>query len=150
MRRLTRPRVLAVVGVAALGVAYLAWGRSAVPDHRVPVTGTVIREEPGPPGLYNMIDVEYEVDGKRYTARLPAARNSGADVESFRPGDEVALMRSLEDPARVHRPGGPSIGGGDQLPAPVVIAGVLIIGVAILVPKKHKDRSHLARLFRMD
>jgi hypothetical protein len=149
VRRLTRLRVLAVVGLAALGLAYLAWGRAAVPDHRVPVTGTVIREEPGPPGLYNMIDVEYEVDGKRYTARLPAARNSRSDVESFHPGDQVALMRWVEDPGRVHRPGGPSIGGGKRLPAPAVAIGVVILAMAVFAPK-HKDLSYWTRLFRMD
>jgi hypothetical protein len=98
-----------------------------------------------------MIYVEYEVDGKRYTTRLPGARNTGSDVESFRPGDQVALLRSEEDPARVHRVGGPSIGGNNNpLPAPVLAVGVLIlVGVAVLAPKR-VDLSGWNRWLRMD
>jgi hypothetical protein len=148
-RRLTG-RLLGFAVIGALALAYYAWGTDEVPDQRVPVTGTVIREDPAPPGLYNMIDVEYKVGGKRYTTRLPAARNTGPDVESFQPGDEVALLRSEEDPARVHRPGGPSTGGGNRLPAPAIAIGVLILGVVIFAPKKRVDLSQWSRLFRMD
>lgn len=148
-RRLTA-RLFGFAVIGALALAYYAWGTDEVPDQRVPVTGTVIREDPAPPGLYNMIDVEYEVDGKRYMTRLPAARNTGPDVESFQPGDQVALLRSEEDPARVHRPGGPSIGGGNRLPAPAIAIGVLILGVVIFAPKKRVDLSQWSRLFRMD
>jgi hypothetical protein len=149
-RRRLAARLLGLAAAGALALAYFAWGTVEVPDHRVPVTGTVIREDAAPPGLYNMIDVEYEVNGKRYTTRLPASRNTGPDVESFEPGDQVALLRSVEDPARVHRPGGPAIGGDNRLPAPVLALGVLILGVAIFAPKKRVDLSHWSRLFRMD
>lgn len=148
-RRRLAVRLLGLAAAAGLALAYFAWGTVEVPDHRVPVTGTVIREDAAPPGLYHMIEVQYEVDGKRYTTRLPGSRNTGPDVESFRPGDEVALLRSEEDPARVHRPGGPSIGGKNQLPAPVLALGVLVLGLAIFAPK-HVDLKNWGRWVRME
>ena len=148
-RRVTA-RLLGFAVIGALAFAYSAWGTDEVPEQRVPVTGTVIREDSAPPGLYHMIDVEYEVEGKRYTTRLPAARNTGSDVESFQPGDQVALLRSEEDPARVHRPGGPTIGGDKRLPAPLLALGVLVLGVVMFAPKKRVDLSRWSRLFRMD
>ncbi|MGH9043204.1 MAG: hypothetical protein ACRDZ3_23595 [Acidimicrobiia bacterium] len=133
---MTRNRLLGLVAAVAVAAAYLAWGNVEVPDHRVPVTGTVLRQEAAPPGMYHTIVVEYEVDGKQYTTRLPGARNTGPDVESFRPGEEVALLRSEEDPTRVHRPGGPSFGGSNPLPAPLLAVGVLILALALFAPKK--------------
>jgi hypothetical protein len=148
-RRRLAGRLLGLAAAGGLALAYLAWGTDEVPDQRVPVTGTVIREDAAPPGLYHMIDVEYEVDGKRYTTRLPGSRNTGVDVEVFRPGDQVALLRSEEDPARVHRPGGPSIGGENRIPAPVLALGVLVLGLAVFAPK-HADLKNWGRWIRMD
>src|SRR5687768_3780969 len=111
-----RIRLLGLVAAGALAVGYLAWGTVEGPRYRIPVTGTVVREDAAPPGLYAMIEVDYELDGKRYTTRLPGSRNTGSDVESFQPGDQVALLASEDDPTLVYRPGGPSIGGHNQIP----------------------------------
>jgi hypothetical protein len=148
-RRSTPVRLLGFAVAVALAVGYLAWGTVEGPDYRVPTTGTIVREDPAPPGLYAMLVVDYEVDGKRYTTRLPGSRNTGADVEHFRPGDQVALLASKDDPTLVYRPGGPSIGGHNQIPAPVVAIGIVIMGLAFLAPKR-VDLSHWGRWIRME
>ena len=148
-RRFTPVRLLGLVAAVALAAGYLAWGTVEGPDYRLRATGTIVREDPAPPGLYAMIVVDYEVDGKRYTTRLPGSRNTGSDVEHFRPGDQVALLVAEDDPALAYRPGGPSIGGDNQIPAPVLAIGVLILGLAFVAPKR-VDLSDWGRRLRMD
>ncbi len=146
-RRLVRFGGLVLAGALALG--YFIGGSFEGPRYRVPVTGTVVREDPAPPGLYAMIVVAYELGGKRYTTRLPGARNTGSDVESFRPGDQVPLLASEDDPTLVYRPGGPSIGNDNRAPAAVVAIGVVILGLAFLAPKRVAPSSW-GRWLRMD
>jgi hypothetical protein len=80
--------------------------------------------------------VDYELEGKRYTTRLPGARNTGNDRESFDPGDQVPLLVSEDDPTLAYRPGGPSIRSDNRIPTAAVAVGVVILALALLIPRR--------------
>lgn len=52
------------------------------------------------------------------------------------------------DPTLVYRPGGPSIGGDNRIPAPVLALGVLVLGAAFFAPKR-VDLSNWGRWIHM-
>ncbi|MGH8990067.1 MAG: hypothetical protein ACRDZ7_00885 [Acidimicrobiia bacterium] len=132
----SRLRLLGLAVAGALAIGYFVGGSFEGPRFRIPVTGTVVREERAPPGLYAMLVIDYEVGGKRYTTRLPGSRNTGGDVESFRPGDDVDLLVAEGDPTLAYRPGGPATRADNRIPAAVVAAGVVVLGLAFLLPRR--------------
>lgn len=133
---MSRVRLIGLGIAGVLVVGYFVGGTFEGPRYRIPVTGTVVREEPAPPGLYAMLVVDYTLDGKRYSTRLPGARNTGSDAESFRPGDRVELLVSEDDPTLAYRPGGPSIRSDNRIPAAVLAVGVVVLALAFVLPKR--------------
>ena len=122
-----------VVGAIALGglVTIVDWAQrgSELPGGGVPVTGQVVREEPGFAGALALVEVAYEAGGKERRARLPV---KGSDEHpndpTYRPGDTIALMVSRTDPERVQHAnwdsGAPPRGVPGWVFA-VVVAGVI-------------------------
>ena len=96
----------AVIALVALGglVTIVEWSQRGgeLPGGGMPVTGRVIQEEPGFSGSVPIVEVAYDAGGKARRARLPVAGSDEQPGEPFyRPGDNVALLVSREDPGRV-------------------------------------------------
>jgi hypothetical protein len=95
-----------VVGAIALGGlgTIVDWAQRGheLPGGGVPVTGRVVKEEPGFAGALALVEVAYEAGGKERRARLPV---KGSDEHpndpTYRPGDTIALMVSRTNPERV-------------------------------------------------
>jgi hypothetical protein len=95
-----------VVALVAFGgvVTIVEWATRGgeLPGGGMPVTGRVIKEEPGFSGSLAIVEVAYEAGGKERRARLPVA---GSDEQpqatTYYPGDTVPLLVARENPERV-------------------------------------------------
>ena len=126
--------VIVVAAVAAFGLFILVdWAvrGDELPGGGVPVTGRVIKEEPGFAGALAMVEVAYQAAGKERRARLPVAGSDrDPQLRTFLPGDPIALLVSRTNPERVQQVGW----GADTPRSGVPIWLVAVVAAGLVAP----------------
>ena len=120
-------RIVYGVAVAAVALAGLVvivdWARrgNELPGGGVPITGRVVKEEPGFGGALAIVEVAYDAGGKERRARLPVrGSDEHPNDPTYRPGDTIALVVSRTNPERVQH------ANWDSNTAPAHIPGWLV------------------------
>ena len=122
-----------VVGAVALGglVTIVEWAHRGgeLPGGGMPVTGRVIREEPGFSGSLAIVEVAYVAGGGERRAPPPVAgSNEHPQEPTYRPGDTIALLVSRENPERVQR-----ADWGSDTPRSTIPGWLLALGAVGLI-----------------